>query len=51
MIVGLLSMFIIVIIIIDLFRFCARRDKVLSQALDGDFTGFIFESETEQALE
>ena len=37
--------------IIDLFRFCARSDKILSQALEGDFTGFIFESETKQAPE
>ena len=29
-------------IIIDIFRFCARKDRVLSQALDGDFTGFEF---------
>ena len=32
-------------------RFCARRDRILFQALEGDFTGFIFESETKQALE
>ena len=31
--------------IIDLFRFCARKDRVLSQALEGDFTCFIFENE------
>ena len=37
--------------IIDLFRFCARKDRVLLQALEGDFTGFTFESETKQAPE
>ena len=35
--------------IIDLFRVCARKDKVLSQALEGDFAGFIFESDKKQA--
>ena len=38
-------------IIIGLCRFCARRDKVLSQALDGDFTRFVFASETKQTPE
>ena len=38
--------------IIDLFGFCAREDRVLSQALEGDFAGFIFESDdTKQAPE
>ena len=31
--------------IIDLLRFCARKDRVLFQALKGDFIGFDFESE------
>ena len=34
--------------IIDLFRVCARKDKILSQALEGDFTGFIFDDEDQQ---
>ena len=34
--------------IIDLFRFCARKDRVLSQALEGDFTGLIFKSDAKQ---
>ena len=37
--------------IIDLFRFCARKDRVLSQALESDFIGFKFESEKKQAPE
>ena len=37
--------------IINLFRFCARKDRVLSQALEGDFTGFIFENQKKQAPE
>ena len=37
--------------IIDLFRVCARKGKVLSQALEGDFAGFVFEDEKEQAPE
>ena len=32
----------------DLFKFCARKDRVLSQALEGDCTGFMFESESKQ---
>ena len=28
--------------IVDLFRFCARKDRVLSQTLHGDFSGFTF---------
>ena len=30
--------------IVDLFRYCARKDKVLSQALQGDFSGFTLET-------
>ena len=26
--------------IVDLFRYCARKDRILSQALQGDFSGF-----------
>ena len=37
--------------IIDLFRICARKDIVLSQALEGDFTGFIFDEDEKQAPE
>ena len=37
--------------IIDLLRFCTRKDKVLSQALEGDFAGFIFENDKKQAPE
>ena len=35
-------------IIVDLFRVCARKDKILSQALEGDFTDFIFDDEDQQ---
>ena len=35
-------------IIVDLFRVCARKDKILSQALEGDFTGFIFDDDLQQ---
>ena len=34
--------------IVDLFRVCARKDKILSQALEGDFTGFIFDDDQQQ---
>ena len=34
--------------IVDLFRVCARKDKILSQALEGDFTGFIFDDDRQQ---
>ena len=37
--------------IIDIFRFCVRKDRVLSKALDGDFTGFDFDFETKQTPE
>ena len=37
--------------IIDLFRFYSRKDRVLSQALEGDFSGLMIESETKQAPE
>ena len=32
----------------DLFRVCARKDKILSQALEGDFTGFTFDDDRQQ---
>jgi hypothetical protein len=35
-------------IIVDLFRVCARKDKILSQALEGDFTEFIFDDDDQQ---
>ena len=34
--------------IVDLFRVCARKDKILSHALEGDFTGFIFNDDQQQ---
>ena len=34
--------------IVDLFRVCARKDKILSQALEGDYTGFIFNDDLQQ---
>ena len=39
--------------IIDLFRYCARKDRVLSQALQGDFSDFTWETqpETEQEMD
>ena len=37
--------------IVDLFRFCARKDRILSQALQGDFSGFTLEFDTEQTQE
>ena len=37
--------------IVDLFRFCARKDRVLSQALHGDFSGFTLEFGTEHTQE
>ena len=37
--------------IIDTFRFCTRKGRVLSKALDGDFTGCDFDFETKQAPE
>ena len=33
--------------IVDLFIFCARKDRVLTQALHSDFSGFTLEFETE----
>ena len=36
--------------IVDLFRVCARKDKILSQALEGDFTGFIFDDDQQQQV-
>ena len=35
-------------VIVDLFRVCARKDKILSQALEGEFTGFIFDDDQQQ---
>ena len=35
--------------IVDLFRVCARKDRILSQALEGDFVGFIFDGDRKQA--
>ena len=37
--------------IVDLFRFCARKDRVLSQALHGDFSGFTLKFGTEHTQE
>ena len=37
--------------IVDLFRFCARKDRVLSQALHGDFSGFTLEFGTKHTQE
>ena len=38
--------------IVDLFRYCARKDRILSQALQGDFSGFTLETlpEPEQEM-
>ena len=33
--------------IVDLFRYCARKDRILSQALQGDFSGFTLETQPE----
>ena len=39
--------------IVDLFRYCARKDRILSQALQGDFSGFTLETlpEPEQEMD
>ena len=36
--------------IIDLFRVCARKDRILSQALEGDFVGFIIDGDKNKHL-
>ena len=37
--------------IVDLFRYCARKDRILSQALQGDFSGFTLETQPEPEQE
>ena len=37
--------------IVDLLRYCARKDRVLSQALQGDFSGFTLETQPEPEQE
>jgi len=37
--------------IVDLFRYCARKDRILSQALQGDFSGFTLETQSEQEMD
>ena len=37
--------------IVDLFRYCARKDRILSQALQRDFSGFSLEIQPESEQE
>ena len=37
--------------ILDFFRVCARKDRILSQALEGECAGFLFNSDKRQTPE